>query len=640
MPKTIVNQTSFAAGEISPSLFGRTDREIYANGAARLRNVYVAPLGGLLRRPGTKYIAGTTGNAKGRLLTFQFNIDQVYAMVFTPQEVKIYRNDALQATVTTGLTGLTADIIDTMDYVQSLDTLILIHPDIQPIKIVRTNDTTWNASNLSLSNIPSFDFGAVTVTGTITPSAVSGAITLTASSSVFTAGMVGYTVLLNDGRAVISAFTSGTEVSADVVGANLSGTGAESEWVIEEPVWSSTRGWPRSGTFYQQRLYFGGSKSRPNTVWGSKLSGFFDFDLATGADADAIEFTIDDDQVNAIEGIFGGRTLQIFSQSAEYFAPLIADQTLTPGNIKLERATRHGSSRIKPISSDGATIFVEQSGQVVREYVFLDVEQSYISDDISYVSEHLINSPKRIALQKSQTNLPGEYSYFVNDNGTIAVLNRRRSQSFIAWSLWETEGLYEDVAVVGNDVYVLVKRTINSATVRYLEKFSYDYYTDAGILLTDTETTSWSGLGHLEAATVSVRSGDGYPLLENVVDTGAITTESAQTDIEVGLPWGPTVRSLPPVNPRTGIIGERVRLVRANLNLKDSNSFVVTTNSGGQTRVALTSFGDITFNQSVPLFNGWKTVPLRGYSRQPYFEITQDKPVDFGLLSMTLEVTV
>lgn len=570
MAKTLLNQTSFAAGEISPALLGRVDRDIYLNGAARLRNVYVAPLGGIKRRPGSKYVATTTTSQQGRLVSFQFNIDQTYLLAFTPGELKVYEDDVLQATVTTNLSTLTADIINSMDYIQSLDTVILVHHDLPPLKIVRSSSTSWAASALSLSNIPTFDFG------------------------------------------------SGGEA-----------------------VWSATRGWPRSATFFQQRLWFGGSRSRPSTIWGSQLAGFFNFALGNGDDDDAIEATIDDDEVNAIEYVFGGRTLQIFSQAAEYFSPVISTQTLTPGNFKLERATRHGVSRIRPISSDGATIFVEQSGQIVREYLFLDIEQSYVSDDISAVSEHLIKNPTRIALQKAQTRLSGEYSYYCNSDGTIAVLNRKRSQSFIAWSLWETAGAYEDLVVVGNSVYVIVKRTIDSSVVRYIEKFDYAYYTDAGKLLSnDPDTASWSGLGHLEGAAVSIRSQDGYPLLQNAVSSGAITTESLQGSIEVGLPWTPLIRSLPPTDPRAGILGERVRLVRANFNLLNSNNFTVTTKRGEEIKVSLSRFGDVTLNQVPEKFTGWKPVPLRGFDRQPYFEITQPNPVDLDLLSMTLEVSV
>ena len=571
MGKTFVNQTSFASGEISPNLFGRVDRDIYTNGAAKLRNVYVTPLGGVRRREGTVRIANTYTNLKTRFVPFQFNIDQVYLFVFTPARIDIYRDDELVATVTAApVTTLTADIIASMKWTQSLNTLILVHPDLAPMQILRVSDTSWTPSTISFSHIPNYDFG------------------------------------------------SGSE-----------------------DVWSTTRGWPRSATFWNQRLWFGGSKSRPSTVWGSKIAGFFDFNLAAAGAADAIEVTIDDDQVNAIENIFGGRTLQVFSQAAEYFSPVTLDQTATPTTFKLERATRHGSSPVFPVSSDGATIFVERSGRVAREYVFLDVEQSYVSDDISFLSEHLIQSPVAVAIKKSSDRLPGEFVYFCNGDGTIAVLNRRRAQNFIAWSLFTTQGEYEDLAIVGDNLYVCCKRTINGATVRFIEKFSWSYYTDAGIILTSASTTSWTGLSYLEAATVYVRSQAGYPLLANTVTSGNLTTETAQTSIEVGLGWSPVIRSLAPENPTgagRGTTGEKRRIVQANFNLKDSNGFTVSTERQS-VRVALTQFGDLYLNQAPPNFSGWKRVPFTGYSRSPYIEITQTAPVNLELLSMTMEVT-
>lgn len=571
MGKTFLNQTSLASGEITPGLFGRVDRDIYTNGAAKLRNLYVTPLGGVRRREGTKYIANTYTDLKPRFVSFQFNIDQTYLMVFTPARVDIYRDDALVATVTAApVTTLTADIIASMKWTQSLNTLIIVHPDLQPIQILRVDDATWTPSSITLLNIPTYDFG-------------SGA----------------------------------------------------------EAVWSVTRGWPKSATFWNQRLWFGGSKSRPATVWGSKIAGFFDFDLGAAAAADAIEVSIDDDQVNAIENIFGGRTLQVFSQSSEYFSPVTLDQTATPTTFKLERGTRHGSSAVFPVSSDGATIFVERSGRVVREYVFLDVEQSYVSDDISFLSEHLIQTPVSVAIKKSSDRLPGEFTYFCNTDGTIAVLNRRRAQNFIAWSLFETDGDYEDLAIVGDDLYVCCKRSIDGSDVRFIEKFSWDYYTDAGIILSAASTTSWTGLTYLEGKDVYVRSQDGYPLLENTVTGGAITTETAQTSIEVGLGWSPVVRSLPPENPTgagRGTTGEKRRIVQVNFNLKDSNGFTVSTERQ-DIRVSLLQVGDIYLNQAPPTFSGWKRVPITGYRRDPYIEITQDAPVNFELLSMTMEVT-
>ena len=570
MAKTMIQQTSFASGEVSPFLYGRVDRDIYYNGAARLRNVFVTPLGGVIRRSGTQYIDNTTNDARCRLISFQFNVEQTYLLVFTDGEFKVYKDGVLQTTVDTApIDGITASMLMEINWTQSADTLILVHPDINPIRITRTSDTAWTAANITFSNIPDVDFG------------------------------------------------SGTP----------------------EAVWSTTRGWPKSVTFWQQRLWFGGSKSRPQTVWGSKIAGFFDFDLGTAQADEAIEFSIDDDEVNAIVNIFAGRTLQVFTTGGEFFTPLGVATRVQPDTISIEKATRHGTNSVRPFSSDGATVFIERGGRVIREYLFLDVEQSYVTEDISFLSAHLINNPVDAALQRSSI-LSGEYSYYVNSDGTMAVLNRRRSQNFIAWTLFETKGKYENVTVVDNEVYVCVLREIDGQDVRFIEKFDWDYYTDAGTILTEmTATTVFDSLDYLEGEDVNVRSQEDFPLLENTVGDGEITIEKSQTSIEVGLPWTPIIRCLAPEDGnRRNLSGEKRRIVSANFNLNESNGFDVL-NENNSYRATVNSFGNVTFNQPLPKLTGWRKIYNRGYNRQPYIEVRQPKPIDLHILSMTLEVT-
>lgn len=653
MPTVESLQTSFASGEISPKLFGRVDRDIYLNGAAKIRNMYVTPSGGVVRRPGTQKLDNTTSNAACQLISFAFNTEQEYLLVFTSGEFKVYKDDVLQTTVSSSpISLLTASIISEMDWTQSADTLILVHEDITPIEITRTSDTAWTAANITLSNIPRYNFSGSTFStpaGSVVASATTGTITLTGTGTNFDSSYVGQYINFigtdRPGRILVTAVGSTTSLTGKVV-VELSTTSsvATGNWQLEEgfeDTWSSSRGWPKSVTFWQQRLWFGGSGSRPQTVWGSKILGFYDFDLGSGENDEAIEFTIDDDQVNAIVNIFAGRTLQVFTTGGEFFTPLNLNSTITPKTVSLEKATRHGSSFVKNISSDGATLFVEASGRVIREYLFLDVEQSYVTDDVSFLAEHLINTPVSAAKQNSSV-LAGEYTYYVNSDGTIAVLNRRRQQNFLAWSLFETEGEFERVAVVDDMVYVCVKRTINSATVRFIEKFSYDYYTDCGVILTSgSATDNWTGLSYLEGENVYVRAQEGFPLLNRVVSGGEITTEKELTSIEVGLPMSPTLRSISPniqVQGRGNYVGRKRRVAEAVFQLYESDSFDVSNGTRTQ-RVSLLRLGKIYFNKVYPKQSGWVRTFLRGYSRDPYIEVTQTAPLDLHILSMRLEVT-
>ena len=82
MAKVSAAKQNFTAGELTQRLFGRTDLGRYDNGATTVENFLVQPHGGLSRRPGTRYVAAVkTSSAKTRLIRFQFNVEQLYALL-------------------------------------------------------------------------------------------------------------------------------------------------------------------------------------------------------------------------------------------------------------------------------------------------------------------------------------------------------------------------------------------------------------------------------------------------------------------------------------------------------------------------------------------------------------------------------
>jgi hypothetical protein len=75
-------QPSFAAGEISPQLFGRVDLAKYKTGLALAYNFFVDFRGGISNRQGTEYLANAASNGNVRLVPFQFNNEQTYMLEF------------------------------------------------------------------------------------------------------------------------------------------------------------------------------------------------------------------------------------------------------------------------------------------------------------------------------------------------------------------------------------------------------------------------------------------------------------------------------------------------------------------------------------------------------------------------------
>jgi hypothetical protein len=649
-------QSAFVAGEVSPNVYGRVDRDFYFKALQKARNVYVTPQGGVRRREGMGMVAETPSSVQVRLVEFSFGDPgtgpQDYLLEFSPQRMRVFKADVLVADFDSGddadLTVLTAPVIAAMDYTQSADTLLLTHKSIQPLKITRTSDTAWTFEPTTLENIPTFAFSGPTVTNpaqTLTPSATTGEITLTAGGgSVFVAGDVGQYVVVNRGLVRITEYTSITVVKGLVVSDLSSVTAAASgAWDLErgyEAVWSNTRGWPAAVTFFRGRLYFAGG-SRPQTVWGSKVGDFFDFDQGSGLDADALEFTLDDDGVNAIHHMFPGRTLQIFTKGGEFFVRSSTTKPITPNNIVdlVERATRHGSESIRPVEVEGVTIFVELGGAVVRDWVYDDSQQSYTSQAISDFADHLIRSPVDMVVRRSKTGMAWDNVFIPNADGTIAVLNIKRAQEFQAWSLFDTQGLVEQMKVVGKTVYLVVVRDIDGTDKRFIEVFDPDLKLDCSLLKTSvTATTSWTGFGHLNGQDVWV-FGDGYVLENETPASGNITSSEDVFKLEAGLFFAASIQPLNPdanVGGRT-LTGDKKRIAYVNLLLKDCRELIVKMGTK-QYEPPFREFGDHVLDEPVQTYTGWKKVFVRGMGRSVAPEITQVQPVEFEILSMTIGV--
>src|SRR5690606_21587299 len=134
-------QNSFTAGELSPLLSGRGDLRAYANGAAKLRNVFIHPTGGLARRAGLRHVDIAPG--AGRLVAFEFNTEQVYLLLFTDGRMDVYRDGLKVATVETPWSEAQ---IAQIYWTQSADTLLVAHPDVPPKKITRTSHADWTVT--------------------------------------------------------------------------------------------------------------------------------------------------------------------------------------------------------------------------------------------------------------------------------------------------------------------------------------------------------------------------------------------------------------------------------------------------------------------------------------------------------------
>ena len=654
MARFVSIQTNFTTGELDPLARARVDLKAYENALEKAKNVICQPQGGVTRRPGTKFINELGGTpADGvRLISFEFSTNDSYMLAFTTNRMYVYKNKALITNInasgnpyldTTGF-GLTGTHMDHLVWTQSADTLIIVHEDQRPIKIVRgASDSSWTISNITLDSVPQYAFTIATSNpaATLTPSDVSGKITLTASTGVFTSGHVGQYINADpQGRAKIVKFISSTVVNA-VAEFPFFDTSAiaSGDWELEtgyEDVWSATKGWPRSVTFHQGRLFFGGSKSRPSTIWGSKVGLFFDFEAVEGLDDDAVEATLDTNTFNAIVDIISGRDLQVFTTGGEFYVPQEGLTPITPTDFFLSTTSRNGCKegvRVKQLES--GILFIQRQGKALSEIAYSDTQLTYITSKISLLSGHLLKNPTRMDIRRAVATDENDLLLIINESdGTIVAFSLLRLQNVIAPSEFTTVGSFVDVGVDITDIYTIVKRDDNGADKYYVEVFDNTYLTDSGVKGT---TASSLDMSHVDGATVNVIS-DGYVELNQVADSAVTFVNPPTASSEVGLPINVEVKTMPvDLKIQTGTrIGFKKRIVEVNALLYETQNLVINGNP-----LPIRSLGADALDDPVPEFTGTKTLHgILGYNNEGQITVTQNAPLKFTLLGLEYKLSV
>jgi len=646
MARVNISQTSFTSGELDPRLAARHDYDGYYKGAETLENVVCLGQGGVARRGGMKYI-DTLADTSVRFVTFEFNVTQTYLLVFANAKMYVYKDGVKQ----TGLNGTGNDYITTpfnatqiqeMSFTQSADTLIICHNAHAPRKIVRGGShSTWTLSTISFAYQPTFDFDqnydASTFSIGTNWNSIGSSVTVTCNqSSKITSDHVGGMFEGNGGVVRIESVNTGAntltgKVKKEFINQNtLDGIDCS----LEEPVWSATHGYPNTVTFHESRLWMGNSTARPQTLWGSVISEFFNFDRGVGGDDESIDITLDTDQVNAIYHIVSGRHLQVFTSGGEFYIP---ESPIKPSEVRISRQTRFGILKtVKPISTDGATMFIQRNGKQVREFLFTYTEASYVSSEVNLLAPHIINSPVAMASQTGDVDNEGNYLFVVNGDGTMGVFITNRAEKVMAWTKYTTAGDIMDVAVVEDVVYLYVKRTINSATVYHVEALDNNHYTDASKQVTQSASASVSGLSHLNGEACRVRADSS--VMDNATPSGgAITLSRAATNIEVGLNFDVTIKTMPAaVTLDAGPISvKKRRISRVSAQLHQSTGLKINGKA-----VPNKNLGANVLGQAPETFTGIKTLPILGYSKTAQVTVTQTDPLPLTLLGLTIELQV
>ena len=580
---------AFNAGELSPQLEGRTDLGKYYSGCRTLENFMVFSYGGASRRPGTKFIAtAKNSDEAARLIPFEFSTTQTYILEFGDEYIRFYKdggqiqNDADTAPYEISSpydTDAGTNLFE-IHFVQSADTMYLVHPDYKPRKLTRTGHTAWTLTEITFKGGPFLPENNTDIT--ITPSATTGSVTLTASDDVFNSNHVGalwqithtaegtsvsgsfsnnaseqnsasLTMQLNrlyvftthatwsgdvklqrsydngvlwkdvlpvhyendgnrqyspiggetvadaiyrvhadagsagidsgtmkfnltafshdvKGIVTITAVSSATSATGTVV-STLGGTTATDLWA--EGAWSADEGYPATISFYEERSVYAATTNSPQTLWFSQSDDWDNFITGT-LDSDAFDRTIASDQVNVIRWLSPQNWLLVGTVGGEWkVGSGSSEDAITTLNAVAKRQGTFGSAYIQPVTANNAVLYTQRQARKVREMVFSFEVDSWLSPDLTVLSEHITESGvKQMAFQKS----PDPILWTVLNNGGLAAMTYQRDQGVVGWHRHSSgEANFESVAIIpGNgedEVWVSVERVIQGQSVRYIEQF-------------------------------------------------------------------------------------------------------------------------------------------------------------------------
>lgn len=313
-------------------------------------------------------------------------------------------------------------------FLQNDTVVLLLHGRHQP-QALTLNNGSFSLVPQAFSDGPYFDIN--TTATTLTPSAVSGSVTITASSTTGinsgrgfvptdvgrmirlqsgppawasgTAYSKGATVLGSDNNiyvaqaastganpttdngtnwllsgatvvwswATITAWTSATAVTATINGATLSSTAATTSWQLG--LYSDTTGWPTSGAYHEGRFWLANAIV-PNRIDASMSNNVFTFSPSgadgTVADNNGLALVANASDQNQVFWLLTSQEgILAGTISGEWLirASQFGDP-ITPTSVQIRRVSTYGCANIEPEITARTTTFVQRQARKLLDF--------------------------------------------------------------------------------------------------------------------------------------------------------------------------------------------------------------------------------------------------------------------------------
>jgi hypothetical protein len=235
---------------------------------------------------------------------------------------------------------------------------------------------------------------------------------------------------------------------------------------------------------FQQRDFLANTSAEPNKVYGSRTASRNSFARSTPLRADdLLAFTLVSDKAHAVKHLLDLHGLVIFTTAGAFSVGGNAADVLTPDSIRPQQIAQNGIGDLRPLVVGQSAIYLQGRKARVRDLYPVEAAGGlggYQGTDLSVFSSHLFKGYTIVDWAYAEE--PFSVVWLVRSDGALLGLTYDRSFDLWGWHRHDTDGTVENVCVVPEGaedaVYLVVKRTINGATKRYIERMKTRQFTD------------------------------------------------------------------------------------------------------------------------------------------------------------------
>ena len=422
-----------------------------------------------------------------------------------------------------------AELFD-IHYVQSADVMTIVHPSHAPRELRRLGATQWELKEINFGSpissptiasvvayIPSSSSTntdtyeaheyVVTAIGSnlidessqSSSQSVNNNIFVTGAKNTITwnsvAGAARYRVYKE--QAGVYGFL-GETTSTSIVDANIAPDFSRTPPVYDNP-FPSSNNFPGAVSYFEQRRVFAGTNNDPQTIYMTKSGTESNMSFGIPIrDDDRIKFRVAAREANTIRHIVPLTQLLLLTGSAEWRIASVNSDAITPSSISVKPQSYVGANNAQPVIVNNSMVYAAARGGHVRELGYNWQANGFITGDLSLRAPHLFDNLTIVDMALAKAPLP--IVWMTSSNGKLLGFTYVPEQQVGAWHQHDTDGTFESVASVseGNDdvVYCVIKRTINGATKKYIERMGtrlYEtqrdsFFVDAGATYNGTNT--------------------------------------------------------------------------------------------------------------------------------------------------------